>query len=291
VLIADFADLMHTLCRHCRLGAKPPHFLIPKNDRPAPVLIVDPFVVKVDALMQSLKTTVEPDMVTEVRELLIGLANEAGIEYLHFAGAGSFVNTICCKREDGQLAALKIGKGSRPKDRIHNCEVIREAAIQLAADDAIRKHPFKDMLPAPLFLLDHGRSCAGTTRPNSRGRVLPFLFCKYIEKDFREMFNPHKVNWQGSGLMDDSLRRNFGQLYHYLFDAFQNGIGILDLKPDNVRYRAEGLPVFTDMGNCIEEALRATRRIVQLQQVARRGVFQGACCKPQGQGLAHCFCA
>jgi serine/threonine protein kinase len=239
---------------YCRLrddGDKPDkmlNFLIPKNKSPAPEMVIDPVAASIDAIIGQLHGT-EPEMEEVTRNLLSGLASEADVAFVRVEGCGTFVNTICCRRSDGQLVALKLAKKSHPANRTHNCPVTRESAIMLVAHDKLRKHEFKDIFPAPLFLLDKGASFSGTTTPDARGRVLPFLFCEFITRKIGPELSKHRASWQEHGFIDELLRLEvFCPLSQALFYAHENGIFISDLKPDNIRLRENGRPVFIDLG-------------------------------------------
>jgi hypothetical protein len=79
--------------------------------------------------------------------------------------------------------------------------------------------------------------------------VLPWLFCEFLPRKFWPAVSQHIKNWQETGRLDDSLRlRVFNPLHLAIFHAHANGFAILDLKPDNVRFRENGRPVFIDLG-------------------------------------------
>jgi serine/threonine protein kinase len=225
-------------------------FKIPQDQTPAaspaPRMTLD--ITCVDAIVGQLKGT-EPEMQEVIRQLLTGLESQRGVTFICVEGSGTSVNTVCCKLADGQLAALKLAKASHPQNRIHNCPVTREAAIILAAHEHMRKHEFKDIFPEPMFILDGGTSFFGTTVADSRGRVIPFLICEFIIEDFWGAVSSHGANWQERGLLPDDLRlKVFCPLHQALYYAHDNGFAISDLKPDSVRWRKNGRPVFTALG-------------------------------------------
>ncbi len=54
-------------------------------------------------------------------------------------------------------------------------------------------------------------------------------------------------NWQERGLLPDDLRvKVVCPLHQALYYAHANNFAISDFKPDSVRYRADGQPVFID---------------------------------------------
>ena len=221
----------------------------PQNDFLAPVL--DPHggsavSVTVGDIIKALKGT-EPAMDTVTEVFLTGFALEARVEYLGVTGEGSYVNTICCRQSDGKLGALKLGKESRVKERIHNDPVMREAAYLGKAHEQMRKCDIK-VFPEPYFVLEKGTSFAGTTLPDARGQVLTFLFCEFVEKEFAKTFARHAELFQTTGEFHNSLRLEcFCPFLLALHRAHAKGFYILDLKPDNVRIGENGRVVFTDL--------------------------------------------
>jgi serine/threonine protein kinase len=244
-----------TVIKHC-LAVRDAHgdraglqdFQIPSDPSPAPAFVVDRIAASVDAIIWQLHET-ETEMEGVTRDCLLELASEHGIDLQHIEGSGSFVNTICCRRKDGQRCALKMDKRSRHHTRIHNSPVVREGAILLRADTKLRNHPFRGMLPRPLFFLQNGTSFMFTTRADDRGRVICCLLCEFIDDDFKDVLNLHKANWQERGFFAESFRLDFlCPMFLSMYYLHDNAFFNLDIKPGNFRRRKDGQVVYIDFG-------------------------------------------
>ena len=224
-------------------------FIVPPTRHAAPVLAVDSHggsAASLDEIMKGLKGT-EAEMESLTRDFLTGFASETGVEFVGVTGAGSYVNTICCRQSDGKLGALKLGKKSRQKDRLDNDPVLREAALLERAHAQMRKCDIK-IFPEPYYVLEKGTSFAGTTLADAQGRVLSFLFCEFVEKDFANTFAHHAELFQATGKFDDTLRLEcFRPFLLAMYQAHTMGYYILDIKPNNVRIGENGRVVFTDL--------------------------------------------
>jgi hypothetical protein len=195
-----------------------------------------------DLMMRLLEPTTEVEMRPVLLDMLRGIQLESGVEFMELVGSGTFMNTIRCQTEAGELVALKIAKNGRPADRMHNDPALRHSLNCILWYRRTRKSEIESLLPAPCYLLGGGTSCIGTSKPNQDNKVLAFLFEEFIQGvPLTDLIWEHKKSWQEDGVLHDKLRLGlFNPLYQGVFWLGHFGLAIMGINSDNVMMRTEG---------------------------------------------------
>ena len=223
-------------------GERPPDFQIPFEGEPAPVLLpIKPNEIERE-IVRSMLGTGTKQTEEQLSDMLRGIKSQTAVEFHSLAGSDAFMHVIRCQTRTGQVAALKISKQSRPETRMHNDPALREAANLLAWHQRTQRFPIKTFLPAPLYLMEGGTSCFGTSRPDKDGKVFSFLFEEFIEgHTLVSLLDEHKQKWQAEGVLTEKMRfEMFNSLSQGVFWLSYFGLAVMDLKFDNVMVRKTG---------------------------------------------------
>ena len=196
---------------------------------------------------------IEDGMQESAEALLLWLESELEAEFSpDIVGRGGSTVTLCakhCKGGNEVLTAVKVATRGRPKDRLHNESLCREALCLWLWGNKMRNHAFKTLLPEPHSYLAKGASFHGHSLPNQEGKVLVFLLCELIPLKFTDTAAKHTEDWQQSGTFHDKLRLNIIlPLFQALFWAERKGLYLMDVKPDNLGLRSDGTLAFLDVG-------------------------------------------
>jgi len=201
----------------------------------------------------------------------MGIANdmkEVAADLLHFielelnaefspeiVGRGRSTVILCARHHKGGqevLTAVKVATSGRPKDRLHNAPLCREALCLWLWYNQMRNHAFKSLLPEPhryLRLKRRGDAFHGHSLPNAEGKVLPFLLREYVPHKVTDRAAQHTKLWQQDGTLHDTLRLEIIlPLFQSLFWAARKGLYGLDVRPDNLGLRADGTLTVLDVG-------------------------------------------
>jgi hypothetical protein len=196
---------------------------------------------------------IEDGMQETAEALLLWLECELDAEFTPgIVGRGGSTVTLCARHTKGGnevLTAVKVARKGRPKERLHNESLCREALCLWLWHNKMRKHAFKSLLPEPHRFLAKGTSFHGHSLPNSDGKVLAFLLCELIPHKFTDVAARHTESWQHSGTLHDTFRFDILlPLFQSLFWAERKGLYLMDVKPDNLGKRSDGTLAFLDVG-------------------------------------------
>ena len=224
--------------------------------RPVPVFSAgaDPRAAALRKLLE--KTGIEDTMHAVAEVMLQWIEFKLSARFSpEIVGRGGSTVTLCAKhRRDGHevSTAVKVATRGRPKDRLHNASLCREALCLWLWHNKMKHHCFKNLLPEPhcfLSLEKSADSFCGHSLPNADGKVLPFLLVELIPNKFTDCAAKHTGRWQLEGTLHDTFRLDIVMpLFQSLFWAAHKGLFLLNMKPDNLGLRADGSLAFLNCG-------------------------------------------
>ena len=194
------------------------------------------------SIVRQLNSNTDSDMQPVLSDMMREIQSESGVQFLRLEGSGTFMNTVRCQTEAGELVALKISKKGRPADRMHNDPALRHSCNSIVWHRRTRNSEIACLIPAPCYLMEGGTSCIGTSSQNENGKVLTFLFEEFIEGvPLTDLIGEHRRSWQEDGVLHDKLRLElFNPLYQGVFWLHYFGVADMAISAHNVMMRTEG---------------------------------------------------
>jgi hypothetical protein len=217
------------------------------------------------AAAHPLEERMEPHALKTMEQL-----QRKGLSLLSVVGAGAFSIAISAIAERtinpsvpaGTRVALKLSREGVQVDHIKNHSLAREGINTILLEKRLERKEFSDIIPAPVFLWDGGRTgrCFwGHTEADEAGFCLIFECVELIDECFGDVIKPYGEQWMrqgvlGEGFQDMVLRAVFQPVFELQHTA---GLAAMDFKPANMGRRANGRCALWDLGHSVVYPLPA----------------------------------